>query len=134
MLHELELVVAYFGVFADTAQVIADDGQIVFARIDFLDTANTFDGTLFQSVTADGVHRIRRIDDQSAIVQDVGYPLQVLRVVVFIIQLQKHNLFSFLLFDFLQEFQSFLSGLFCNLLFDRIFVCSGCRVESQLFS
>ena len=75
MFHKFEDVIVHLGMFADTTQVIADDRQIVFTWVYLLDTADAFDSTLFQSMTADSVHRISRINDKSAIIQNVDNPL-----------------------------------------------------------
>ena len=58
------------------------------------------------------IYPTRRIDDQSAVVQDVGYPLQVLRVIVFIVQFQKHTLFSFSYLSFFFKKSSAFSVAF----------------------
>lgn len=71
MLHQFEYVIVYFRVFADTAYVITDDRQIVFSRVYLFNPADPFYGTFLQTMTADGIHRIGRIDDKSAVIQDI---------------------------------------------------------------
>ena len=48
-----------------------DNRKIILTRINLFDTANTFNGTLFQSMTTNCIHRIGRIDDKSAVIQDI---------------------------------------------------------------
>ena len=81
-LHQLERVVAYLGVFAYVAQVVADDGKLWLARVDVLELADAFDWTLFQRVASDGIHGVRRVDDDASFVEYVNYPLDVIRIVV----------------------------------------------------
>ena len=83
--HELEDRVAHLGIFADAAQVVADDGQVVFPRVDAFDAADLFDGPLLQSVAADGIAGVGGVDDNPAVVQYVNNPLQIQRVVVFVV-------------------------------------------------
>ena len=66
-LHQLESGVIYFGVFAYFAQVVADDGKIVLLGVDILKTADTFDGSFLQSVAADGIHGVGRVDKDTII-------------------------------------------------------------------
>ena len=71
MLHQLEYIIVYFRIFADATQVITDDRQIVLSRVYLFDPAYPLYSTLLQTMTADGVHRISGIDNQSAVIQDV---------------------------------------------------------------
>ena len=66
--HQLKSVVVYFRIFTDTAQIITNDREIIFSRINVLDTANAFDCTFFQSVTTNGIHRIGRINNKSSVI------------------------------------------------------------------
>ena len=44
------------GIFADTAQVVADDGKVVLLGVGVFELADTFYRTFLQSVAADGIH------------------------------------------------------------------------------
>lgn len=68
-LHQLEGAVVHFGVFADLAQVVADDGKIVLLGVDIFKTADTFDGSFLQSVAADGIHGVGRVDKDTSVIQ-----------------------------------------------------------------
>ncbi|EGF56840.1 conserved domain protein [Bacteroides fluxus YIT 12057] len=89
--HQFERAVIDLGIFADTAQIITDDGKVVLLRIDVLQPADAFDGAFLQSVAADGIHGIGGIDDDSSVIQDIDYPLQVGGIVIFFIKFQKHG-------------------------------------------
>ena len=71
MFHKFEDVIVHLGIFTDTTQVITDDRQIVFSRVYLFNPADPFYGTFLQTMAADGVHRIGRIDDKSAVIQDI---------------------------------------------------------------
>lgn len=68
-LHQLEGAVVHFGVFADLAQVVADDGKIVLLGVDVLEAADALDGALLQSVAADGIHGVGRVDKDTSVIQ-----------------------------------------------------------------
>ena len=84
--HQLECIVIYFGIFTDATQVIANNRKVVFARINFFDTTNTFDSTLFQPMATNGIHGVGGIDDKSTVIQNIHYLLQVLWIVVLFVQ------------------------------------------------
>ena len=69
-------------VFADVAQVVADDGQVVFPWVDAFQLADTLDGTLLQGMASDGIHGVGGVDDDSSFVQYVCHPLDVFGTVV----------------------------------------------------
>ena len=89
--HQFEDVIVYLGIFADTAQVVADDREIVFLWVYFLNPADALDGTFLQAVATDGIHGIRGIDNQSPVIQQVYNPLQVLGIIVFLVKFEYHN-------------------------------------------
>ena len=72
MLHKLKYIIVDFGIFADTAQVIADNWQIILARIYLLNATYPFYRTFFQTMTTDSIHRVGGIDNKSAIIQDIN--------------------------------------------------------------
>ena len=63
--HQLENVVVHFGIFTDAAQVIANNREIVFLRVNLFDPADVFDGTFLQAMATDGIHGVCGIDNQS---------------------------------------------------------------------
>ena len=67
--HQLENVVVHFGIFTDAAQVIANNREIVFLRVNLFDPADAFDGTFLQAMATDGIHGVCGIDNQSPVVQ-----------------------------------------------------------------
>ena len=89
--HQFEGRIIHLGIFTDAAQVVTDDGEVVLFRINVFQAADAFDGTFFQSVTADGIHGVGRIDQESPVVQQVDNALQIGRIVVLVIKLQKHK-------------------------------------------
>ena len=94
--------------------IVTDDRQVVFAD-QYLWSGKSM-ASFFQPVASDGVHRIRRIDDQSAVVQDVGYPLQVLRVIVLSYSFKAYSLLLFLFGFFFKKSNAFsvaFSVTFC---------------------
>ena len=90
-LHQLEYGRRDARVFADGAEVVADDGQVAFGRVQLLELANAFDGALLERVTADGVHRVRGVDDDAPVVEDVHDAPHVARVVVLGVEFQQHG-------------------------------------------
>ena len=67
--HQLENVVVHFGIFTDAAQVIANNREIVFLRVNLFDPADAFDGTFLQAMATDGILGVCGIDNQSPVVQ-----------------------------------------------------------------
>ena len=53
-----------------------------FPRVNALQAADALDGPLLQGVAADGVARVRRVDDESSVAEQVGDAEEVGRIVV----------------------------------------------------
>ena len=85
-LHELERRGIHLGILADVRQVVADDGQAVLPRVNALQAADALDGPFLQGVAADGVARVRRVDDESSVAEQVGDAEEVGRIVVLFVK------------------------------------------------
>ena len=89
--HQFESVVVHFGIFADAAQVVADDGQVVLFGVDAFQLADALDGTLFQPMAAQGIACVGGINENTSIVQHIHHPLKVGGIVVLIIEFEEHK-------------------------------------------
>jgi len=71
------------------AKIRADDGKIMFFRIDALDSADFFHGTGLVDVTAESIDRIGRINDDSPVTEHLHHLLNSPWIRVFFIQSDK---------------------------------------------
>ena len=65
------------------------------AWIDAFETTNALDGPFLQGVAADGIHRVGRVDDDTAFFQDFDDAGEILGVVVFFVEFNQHILACF---------------------------------------
>ena len=81
-LHQLKGSVAYTGIFADIAQVVANNREVVFTRIDILQLADSFDRPFFQGMTTHSIHGIGGINDYPTVIQYIYNVLQHIGIVI----------------------------------------------------
>ena len=90
-LHQFEGRIADLRIFADIREVVADDWQIAFLRVDALDLTNTLDRPHIQRITTHRIHRVGGIDDKAPVSQDVDDLVYLFLIWILWIYFDQHN-------------------------------------------